>query len=404
MSSLCLVFQAHQPHRLKPYMFHHIGKDHHYGDAVLDRESLRRVAERCYLPANYLLERRILRFAGKFRFALALSGTLIEQLEAYEPVTLRSFQTLIATGHVELLAEPYYHSLAILHSPEEFARQLDLHAQVMQRVFGQKPKVIHNTALFYANRLADQAAQLGYTGMICEAEDRILNGRSPNYVYRSPKNDRCHLLLRSRRLSGEMAERFGDPNWMYYPITAQKFARWVYQQHGDIVNLCWNYEMFGDGYNRKTGIFDFLEKLPNHILDKPNLHFHTPSQVLDRYTGRDLYNVPLQGFEYPPVIHTAPDEEPIILETPWAENELQRDAQKRLYDLEARIHRTCDPELMARWSQLQTIDHFYYMSTKAFEAGTSDPFSPYDSPFDAYIHFCNVLEDIALSLPEEITV
>ena len=51
--------------------------------------------------------------------------------------------------------------------------------------------------------------------------------------------------------------------------------------------------------------------------------------------------------------------------------------------------------LMNDWRKLTTSDHFYYMCTKYFADGDVHKyFNPYDSPYDSYINFMNVLDNV----------
>jgi alpha-amylase len=53
-----------------------------------------------------------------------------------------------------------------------------------------------------------------------------------------------------------------------------------------------------------------------------------------------------------------------------------------------------DPKMLAVWRKLQGSDHFYYMSTKpAGDGAVHSYFSPYESPYDAFITYMNVMRD-----------
>ena len=54
-----------------------------------------------------------------------------------------------------------------------------------------------------------------------------------------------------------------------------------------------------------------------------------------------------------------------------------------------------DETLIADWRKLQTSDHFYYMCTKWFADGDVHKyFNPYESPYDAYINYMNILDNV----------
>ena len=142
MRTVCFYFQVHQPFRIKPYRFFDIGEDHHYWNDYLNRLVIRKVAQKCYLPMNSLLLELIERHGSKFKVAFSISGTFLDQIEAYAPEVLESFQRLVATGQVELLNETYSHSLASLKSKDEFVSLVKKHQQRIQHLFqGYTPKV-----------------------------------------------------------------------------------------------------------------------------------------------------------------------------------------------------------------------------------------------------------------------
>src|SRR4051795_6240595 len=83
MASVCFYFQVHQPFRLRRYSV--FDTDRHYFDDYKNAEILRKVAQKCYLPANRAFLETIKTHGGKFRIAYSLTGVVIEQLEKYAP-------------------------------------------------------------------------------------------------------------------------------------------------------------------------------------------------------------------------------------------------------------------------------------------------------------------------------
>ena len=187
----------------------------------MNREILSKVAEKCYLPANRMFKRLIEANEGRFRIALSLSGTVIEQMQLYRPDVLESFQELVASGGVELLAETYYHSLAFVHSNKEFERQVELHLQKIEEVFFVRPRVFRNTELIYNDAIAAKAEMMGFDGIIAEGVERNLVGRSPNFLYRAPDTAKIKTLLRNIPLSDDLGFRFSDAAWPEYPLTSE---------------------------------------------------------------------------------------------------------------------------------------------------------------------------------------
>ncbi|MEX0930148.1 MAG: glycoside hydrolase family 57 protein, partial [Candidatus Paceibacterota bacterium] len=279
MTSVCFYFQVHQPFRLDHHSIFDIGSNKPYFNAAdgtdLDnRAIMNKVATKCYRPMTALLAELLDRHP-QFRVTFSITGTALEQFEAFAPDVIELFQTLAATGRVEFLNETYHHSLAFIHSPEEFKRQIRMHADKIKEVFGVTPTVFRNTELIYNNDLADTIRELGFTGMLAEGADHILGWRSPNFVYRSYGTSALPLLLKNYKLSDDIAFRFGEKTWEEYPLTAEKFATWVNSNHGtgDVVNLFMDYETFGEHQWEDTGIFTFMRQLPTELYRHPDTLF-----------------------------------------------------------------------------------------------------------------------------------
>lgn len=393
MPSVCFYFQVHQPYRIKRYSFFDIGNDHFYEDDEKNRVILNKVSEKCYLPANKAILDLIKKHKGKFKVAYSLSGTLIEQLEVFRPDVLKSFIDLSKTGCVEFLSETYYHSLSFIYSKEEFNRQVKMHDEKIFKYFGQKPKVFRNTELIYNNDIAAHVESLGFKGILCEGVDRVLNGRTPNYVYTPKGSKTIKALLKNYRLSDDIAFRFSDVNWSEFPLTADKFASWVHKiaGNGEVLNLFMDYETFGEHQWESTGIFDFLAHLPTEIMKHKDFNFLTPSEVITKYQPRDEYDVK----DYTSWADAERDL------SAWLSNSMELEAAKRLYALREKVLASGDADMIHTWGKLQTSDHFYYMCTKFWSDGDVHKyFSPYDSPYDAYIYFMNVYSDFELTLDQ----
>jgi alpha-amylase len=74
---------------------------------------------------------------------------------------------------------------------------------------------------------------------------------------------------------------------------------------------------------------------------------------------------------------------------------MQSNAIHELYRLEEKIKQTTDEKIITDWRKLQASDHFYYMCTKYFADGDVHKyFNPYHSPYDSYINFMNVLNNL----------
>lgn len=386
MASVCFYFQVHQPHRLRHFTIFDEGMD--YFDEDKNAQICRKVAQKCYLPTNQVLLDLIEQHGGDFKVSFSVTGTVLEQFAQFAPEVLASFQELAATGCVEFLAETYYHSLSFLYSPDEFAAQVASHRKLIEELFGQKPQVFRNTELVYNNDLAAAVERLGgFKAILAEGADHILGYRSPNYVYSPPSAPSLKLLLKNYRLSDDVAFRFSNKHWKEWPLRAEKFARWVNAVNGNgyTVNLFVDYETFGEHQWEDTGIFEFLRRLPSEILRHPDNDFKTPSEVAEAYDSVDTVDVPY-------LISWADTERDL---SAWLGNAMQQGAIAGLYKLETQIKAANDPELLRTWRRLQTSDHFYYMCTKYFADGDVHKyFNPYNSPYDSYINFINVLDNL----------
>jgi alpha-amylase len=369
MPDVCLYFQVHQPHRL---------------DEKLNREILNRVADRCYLPANRMFRQRIEESHGLFRMALSLTGTVIEQFRKYRPDVLESFQELVATGGVELLAETYHHSLAFLYSEKEFQRQSDMHLDLMEECFSVRPKVFRNSELIYDNAIAARAETLGFEGVIAEGTPAFTDGISPNFLYRAPDTARIKTLLRNHTLSNDLAFRFSDPSWSGFPLTWEKFTAWIGQSPGDLVNLFMDYESIGEHQKKEQGIYEFWQKVPE-ILIESGSQWVTPAEAVAIYPAKHEYDCPRA---------TSWADAERDLST-WTGNAMQKEALAKIRSLETPVMAGGDAKLIAAWGALQSSDHLYWMSTKGGSDGqVTSYFSPYRSPQAAYDAFMAALEDL----------
>ncbi|MBI2587339.1 polysaccharide deacetylase family protein [Candidatus Amesbacteria bacterium] len=390
MPAVCLYFQVHQPWRLKKYRIFDVGCDHQYFSDTSDSNRnnlkiLHKVAHKCYLPANVILL-DLLKKHPQFSCSFSFSGVILEQLETHLPEVLNSFRQLVKTKRVEILSETYYHSLSFLYSPAEFRSQIRLHDQKIKKLFGVIPKVFRNTELIYNDDLAREVEKMGYQAILAEGADHILGWRSPNYLY-SPPNSKIKLLLKNYRLSDDIAFRFSEKSWAQYPLTAPKFASWVNASAGDVINLFMDYETFGEHQWADTGIFDFLAALPANLNS-----FVTPSIAAKQFPA-------VSELSIPDFISWADLERDL---SAWTGNPMQQEALRHLYSLEKDILTTHNPQLTTDWRRLQTSDHFYYMCTKWFADGDVHKyFNPNSSPYEAFISYMNVLQDLKIRIQKE---
>ncbi len=389
MRSICLYFQVHQPFRLKTYRFFDIGRDHYYYDEYLNRSIVQRVARRSYLPANQIIMDLIHEYGSAFKVTYSITGLALEQFEKYAPEVIESFKKLAGTGSVEFLTETYSHSLASLRSKEEFFDQVKQHSDKIEALFGQRPTVFRNTELIYSDRIGEMVAEMGYELMLSEGPRQVLGWKSPNFMYCNAVNPRLKLLLKNFRLSDDIAFRFSLQSWSEWPLTADKFAMWIqaFNPREEVVNLFMDYETFGEHQWADSGIFEFLKNLPHAVLSDTNYHFHTPSELLKLLQ-------PVAAIHVGHAISWADEEKDT---TAWLGNEMQAEAVDKLYSLEDKVRKITRPDIRRDWNYLQCSDHFYYMCTKWFSDGEVHKyFTPYSSPYEAFINYMNVLSDFMI--------
>jgi len=393
MVSVCFYFQVHQPFRLRKYSVFDIGNNSEYFDEYKNKQIIEKVAKKCYLPTNKLLLSLIKKHNGKFKVSFSISGVALDQFQKYAPEVLHSFKELAKTGCVEFLNETYYHSLSYLFDKEEFKEQVLLHRQKIKDLFGQEAKAFRNTELVYNNELANFVQGLGYQTILAEGADHILGWRSPNFVYTPKTADKMKLLLKNYRLSDDVAFRFSNKGWSEHPLTVDKYARWVSATNGNgyVVNLFMDYETFGEHQWEDTGIFKFLEHLPGEILRHPDNNFVTVSEAADKYPA--VAEMDIHHF-----MSWADIERDL---SAWLGNSLQNTAAQELYRIGKMVKQTGNAKLIDDWRRLTTSDHFYYMCIKWFSDGDVHKyFNPYDTPYEGFITFMNVLNDMVIRIRE----
>ncbi|MDN3690155.1 glycoside hydrolase family 57 protein [Cyclobacterium jeungdonense] len=390
MKNICLSFQVHQPFRLRKFPFFDIGEAVDYFDDAANTAVLKRVATKCYLPSNKLLLKLFQKHGKEFRVSFSISGTFLDQCEQYMPEVIESFKKLAETGNVEFLGETYAHSLSAMKSKEEFIRQVNAHAEKIESLFGERPIAFRNTELIYADFIGETVYEMGYKVMLTKGSDWVLGWKCPNYMYSNCANPNLRLLFKNYHLSDDISIRFSDRSWTEWPLTAEKFVHWLkaIPQEEEIVNLFMDYGTFGEHQDAKTGIFDFLGEFPEKVLKQENLKFITPSEAAL------LPNMGDFAIPYPLSLE---NEDRNL--TAWLSNDMQQDALDTLYDLEDKVVNCQDTKLRKDWLYLQSIDHLYYMSTKGSSGSNlHTSFSPYNSPFAAFINYMNVLTDLSQKL------
>ena len=395
---IVLYMHVHQPWRIRDYTVFDTAENHDYfGDFTEshrnNKDIFEKVAGKSYRPMTKLLQ-RMLDTYPEFKVSLSISGTVLEQAEAWGPDVIEAFRALVATGRCEIVAETYYHSLAFFYSRSEFEHQVKMHQDKVRELFGVETKVFRNTELSYDNNLAKWADDYGFKGILAEGWDPILGWRSPNYVYKPVGTENIKLLMKNYRLSDDIAFRFGNKAWEQYPLTADKYDDWLNTSlgpDGNTINLFMDFETFGENVWEDTGIFTFFAEFVERWLANPANTFYTAGEACDSFEAADEVDTP----------HTTTWADAERDLTAWLGNSMQHEAMKYLYELEQDVLRTKDTALISDWRRLTTSDHPYYMCTKYFSDGDVHAyFSPYDSPYEAFLYFMNALRDVRYRIYE----
>jgi len=381
MRNICFYFQIHLPFRLKRYRFFEIGKDHYYYDDFQTEDRMRNAVEQSYLNANRTISEMIRSSNGKFRCAFSISGVTLEQFEQYAPEVIDSFKDLAKTGSVEFFAEPYAHSLSSIFDANEFERQVKMHADKIEALFGKRPTALFNSELIYSDEVGELVYKMGYKTMMIDEAKHILGWKSPNYVYNHSYLPKLKLIVRNNRLSDDIAFRFSNMS-----MTAESFIASIdaLPTEEAVINLGMGYEVLGMIQSAQSGIFEFLKALPYHALEQ-QMNFVLPSELSKKSDSAGALSVPY------PISWVGTDKDL----TPWMGNDLQQEALNKLYAVGERVRMCTDKPLLRDWLTLQSTDHFRYMSHKD-AWGTS-----FETPYDAFMNYMNILADFLERVDEQ---
>jgi alpha-amylase len=381
---IVLYLHLHQPWRLARFRYFDLGSGRPYFDVERNLSIFKGIAERCYRPALTRLGRALEEFP-EFRFSLSLTGTFLEQAKEAAPELLPILKGLVRTGRVALLSETYYHSLAFLLPPPELDEEVEQHRRALSELFSVRPKVLRMTELAYSDELAKFAERSGFTGMLAEGWEGWLGGGSPNRPYRSSVAPRLTLLLRNYPLSDDVGFRFSSRSWTEWPLTTEKYARWIHASPGEMVGLFMDFETFGEHHPASSGILDFLSALPGAVRREGGVDWATVEEAVQLGSGGML--------SAPTTLSWADQNRDLGA---WLGNDLQRSAFEAAKKLGGIVRRAEDPELLTIYRKLLASDHFYYMYLGGHGAdlGVHQYFSSYGSPYDAYANYMNALTDL----------
>ncbi|MBR1801832.1 glycoside hydrolase family 57 protein [Candidatus Saccharibacteria bacterium] len=400
MRAICLYLHVHQPYRVRAYSIFNVARDHNYWNSDFyskqsNERIFKKVAEKSYHPMFDLIEGNINRFKD-FKVSMSITGTWLEQAEEWDPSLIEQVRRMVKTGQVEIVAETYYHSLAFFHNREEFESQVERHQIRIQQLFGFKTKIFRDTEFAYNDELGNWIdtvgfERFGFKGCLAEGWDKVLGWRSPNHVYKAPGAKNTRLLLKNYRLSDDIAFRFSDRQWKEWPLTVEKYQNWLDMDclRGNLVNLFMDFETFGENQWADTGIFEFMNHLIEKWLSVYENKFVTVSEAAE-------LEEPADEVSMPQTVTWADTERDL---SAWAGNSMQDEAEDILYGMREEILQTGDQRLIEDWRRLTTSDHPYYMCTKYWNDGDVHAyFSPYDSPYDAFMYFMNAVRDLQYRL------
>lgn len=391
MRAICLYLHIHQPWRYRRYSIFDVAHNHNYWyekdyyDKQNNERIFRKVAKKSYYPMLDLLERNLRKYPG-FKLSLSITGIWLEQAAEWEPELLEQLKRMVDTGRVEIVGETYYHSLSFFYDREEFQEQVKMHSDLIARAFGVRPTVFRNTEFAYNDEVGRWADKIGYKAVLAEGWDKVLGWRSPNHVYKVAGAERTRLLLKNYRLSDDIAFRFSDRNWKEWPLTVDKYQNWLNMDalNGNLINLFMDFETFGENIWEDTGIFNFMEHLIASWLKEFDNRFVTVSEAAS-------LEEPADAVSMPDTVTWADTERDL---SAWLGNEMQNEAEHVLYSLAHEVKASGDADLIDDWRRLTTSDHAYYMCTKYWNDGDVHAyFSPFDSPYDAFMYYMNVIRD-----------
>lgn len=393
MKTICLHFHAHQPYRLKKYRFFNIGQEHFYADDQVNKENLHHVSHSSYAPLNAVLMEMKEQYGDAFKASIGLSGLLAQQLKESEAAVYDTFRRATNDGTIEIVGETYSHSLASLGDRQEFERQVKKQQALIKKDFKQTAKTFRNTDLIFNNTIADMVSDLGFKTILTEGAEALLDWRSPNFLYLSQGASAINILTRNHRLSDNVTFGYHALGGGDTTISSRRFIDLIkHEEQGDIINLFLDYETFGEYISSENGIFDFLRAFVREVCADAELQFATPSEAVTKHKPGEQIGVtaPISCANARRNMST------------WLDNELQREVFSQIYSIGEQMREKGDNSLSDAWEMLQSSDHFCTLSFKDEERGHGHNrrFS-YQSPYDAFINYMNILSDLMLQLKEK---
>lgn len=382
MPALSLCFHVHQPYRLRPFSFFDVGKSTEYFDASRTKDIMQLAASKVYLPVQATLERVFTRHGDEFQCAFLISGTAIEQMGEFAPDALVGFRRLAERASVEVLGSTYYHSLAaLLVNPEEFLEQTTLHRELLKKELGVEPRVFCCPAPLYSDVLAELLPQVGFSGVILDQSLGAINRRIEPQVYRAISGDvRIAASVSPVDIEGIYREVVANPGALIRKLqemVRQEDDFFCVQVGCDVVS--------SDG--EVSELPAFVEGLIDAALKTPGWRFVALSRGLQSAVSSE-------------VLARTRQEALEQIEASKASllgNSMQRKAFQELY--EGSLVSKADK---MTWRRVQCVDHIKHMSTQ--NAGPMGPLralTGFESPYDVFITYMNILRAISRELAKE---
>ncbi|RLF04127.1 MAG: alpha-amlyase [Thermoprotei archaeon] len=386
---VAIFLEMHQPRRISGKAFQklvdllsleHISEEtliENIFDEDADRETILRIVENSYRPVLDIV------LSEEMKISLSISGILLELLKKHNPEVINILGNISKQGLIEFLCEPYYHSLAMFAGEDVVLEELKLSRENIKNMFGVEPRVVFNTEGLYNDQFASTLERIGFKAVVTEGVERVLGWRSPTFLY-STLNGKTRILLRHGMLSEDVALRFGDMGWCCYPLTADKYARWMKGTPGEFVIIGLDVETFGEYFSKETGILEFLKWLPRELRNNGLELIHT-SEIIE-------YFDPVDELMFETTVSWTNGRD----ESAWLGNEMQKLAFTDLINLK-RIFK--ESGCLRLWHMFLTSDYFYYMSNKPCREGMGQHrFDPYKNPYKAFKHFIETLKVATLVL------
>jgi alpha-amylase len=258
-------------------------------DEEMNERYFRKVATTCYYPAT---ERFLRLTRAGMKLAIGFSVSFLRQAQAWDPVLLARFQELVAEPNVELVGVEPYHSFLFLLDMPLFVERMRAMASEMERVFGKRPRVTDTTEMCMSASIYDALDQAGFDAALMDGRPWVMGWREATHLYRY--NGAMRLFCRHVDLSDDVGYRFSNRSWSDWPLSAERYADWLRETWGDFVFVGWDFETFGEHHRADSGIFEFLDHLPDKLARR-GVGCLTPSEALERFAGRD-FHLPLPVF------------------------------------------------------------------------------------------------------------